>query len=710
MALDLGTLAARMKLDDSELRKGLKKADADAEKAGAEIGEGVEKGSRPGLAKLGMAIATVGLAAVAAGAKAVGLAGDYEQSVGAVDTVFKQSAAQIHRWADSAATDVGLTGNAYNELATLIGTQLKNAGTSMEELAPKTNDLIALGSDLSSMFGGSTKEAVEALSSALKGERDPIERYGITLNEANIQAEALALGLVKPVKNMDLIKAKQNQAIIAQRKYNEAVKEHGKNSDEALAAESRLLSANAGLEKALQGSTPQISSQAKATATLSLITKQSADSQGRFADEANTMAGQMQRAQATAEDMARKVGTVLLPAVTKVMTFINDVGLPALEDLGAGLADAGQWIQDNADWLGPLAIAVGVLGASLAALGLAGYISLLGGLGSAFVTLATRISLTTVATKAKMAAELVASGASKAMAAAQWLVNAAMSANPIGLVVLAIAALAAGLVYAYQHSETFRNVVNAAFEAVAAAGRWLWNNALQPALSAIVGGFAWVVQGIANMVTALSKIPGFEWAKGAADGLNTLAANARGAADSIQKIPDPKVDTGDSRAQVAELDRQIKDIKGKIVDAKARGDWAEVNRLKEKLAELKDKRVDVNAHVKKTGVTTLKLKDIGQGSLKISAYARGGMFAAGTYALVGEEGPELVRFNGSGGQVYPAAQTQRMLAGTSRQVQPGRSTGTSAGAAEGDTFNFYEVSDLGAISAEITRRQTMARV
>ena len=44
--------------------------------------------------------------------------------------------------------------------------------------------------------------------------------------------------------------------------------------------------------------------------------------------------------------------------------------------------------------------------------------------------------------------------------------NAALSANPIGLVVIAIAALVAGLIYAYQHSATFRAIVQGAMKAV----------------------------------------------------------------------------------------------------------------------------------------------------------------------------------------------------------------------------------------------------
>ncbi len=68
-------------------------------------------------------------------------------------------------------------------------------------------------------------------------------------------------------------------------------------------------------------------------------------------------------------------------------------------------------------------------------------------------------------------ATLASAAATKVATVAQWLWNAAMAANPIGLIVLAIVALIAGLVLAYQHSETFRRVVTAAFQAVASAAK-----------------------------------------------------------------------------------------------------------------------------------------------------------------------------------------------------------------------------------------------
>ena len=55
--------------------------------------------------------------------------------------------------------------------------------------------------------------------------------------------------------------------------------------------------------------------------------------------------------------------------------------------------------------------------------------------------------------------------ATKAWTAAQWLLNAALDANPIGIVVMALGALAGALIYAYNHSEDFRRIVNLLWEA-----------------------------------------------------------------------------------------------------------------------------------------------------------------------------------------------------------------------------------------------------
>lgn len=86
----------------------------------------------------------------------------------------------------------------------------------------------------------------------------------------------------------------------------------------------------------------------------------------------------------------------------------------------------------------------------------------------ATVAAATAITaLQTAATTAMAAAHKAAAAGATGLQVAQAALNTVLSANPIGLVVAALAALAAGLVTAYHTSETFRNIVNGAFQAVA---------------------------------------------------------------------------------------------------------------------------------------------------------------------------------------------------------------------------------------------------
>lgn len=85
-----------------------------------------------------------------------------------------------------------------------------------------------------------------------------------------------------------------------------------------------------------------------------------------------------------------------------------------------------------------------------------------------------RAAVSFVAAKVALAASTVATGAATA---AQWLFNVALDANPIGLIVLAIAALVAGFIVAYRNSETFRNIVDGALRAVAGAFKFLIDGA-----------------------------------------------------------------------------------------------------------------------------------------------------------------------------------------------------------------------------------------
>lgn len=84
----------------------------------------------------------------------------------------------------------------------------------------------------------------------------------------------------------------------------------------------------------------------------------------------------------------------------------------------------------------------------------------------------------------------------KAWAIAQGILNAAMEANPIVLIITALVALGVGLVMAYRHSEKFRAIVQATFHAVAEAGRWMWQNVLKPVIDALTVAWKWLYNNV----------------------------------------------------------------------------------------------------------------------------------------------------------------------------------------------------------------------
>lgn len=120
---------------------------------------------------------------------------------------------------------------------------------------------------------------------------------------------------------------------------------------------------------------------------------------------------------------------------------------------------------------------------------------------------------------------------------AQAALNLVMSMNPIGLVVIALAALAAGLIYAYKHSKTFREIVQAAFGAVSAAASFMWNDVLKPTFKFIIDAFLTVAGSIVHSAaTAFGWIPGLGGKlKNAAKQFDKFKNEVNAALDGVHK-------------------------------------------------------------------------------------------------------------------------------------------------------------------------------
>lgn len=174
----------------NEASKVLKDVDRDAGGLGKTLGD-VSK----------IAGAFIAANAVAAGAQAltgflggsISAASDLGESLNAVDKIFGDSSGQILEWGESNATAFGLSQRAFNQMAVPLGASLRNTGLDMDTVATHTISLTERAADMASVFNTDVEEALTAIQAGLRGEADPLERFGVGLSAAKVEAHALAM-------------------------------------------------------------------------------------------------------------------------------------------------------------------------------------------------------------------------------------------------------------------------------------------------------------------------------------------------------------------------------------------------------------------------------------------------------------------------------------------------------------------------------------
>ena len=183
----------------------------------------------------------------------------------------------------------------------------------------------------------------------------------------------------------------------------------------------------------------------------------------------------------------------------------------ALGDLVVKLNDVVTSFLDSDEKMAQFKDTIGIATSVVAAAG-AAFLAYKG-----YVALATAAEVAhTVATTAMTAANAAAEAGATGLALAQAALNAVISANPVALLVSALAALATGLVTAYKTSETFRNTVNSAFSTV--------KNIAQSAIGTVVDWINDLVAKIEGAAAALANLKNGIGA--AADAYNTAYNNA----------------------------------------------------------------------------------------------------------------------------------------------------------------------------------------
>lgn len=176
--------------DAAQLRRVLREVEGELDRQGQKTAEVGEKMQRAGAVALG-----AGGLMFAGMQRAANTASDLNEAVNQTDVVFGEAADEVSRFAENA-VQIGQSERAAREAASTFGLLFRNVGMAQSASADMSVTLTRLASDAASFKNTSPEEAVQAFSSALRGESEPIRAYGVMLDEAAVKQKAMELGLV----------------------------------------------------------------------------------------------------------------------------------------------------------------------------------------------------------------------------------------------------------------------------------------------------------------------------------------------------------------------------------------------------------------------------------------------------------------------------------------------------------------------------------
>lgn len=494
-------------------------ADAEAaERSVRDIGDAAEKADRKAsrLGSGGLAVARTGigaltqaakLGAVAVGAlsvgvgalavKTVGLASDAAETGSKFETVFGGDNT-VTSWVQETNAAFGITTKELQDAAAGFGVFAKAAGLPTDQVGEFASSIAQAGLDLSSFYNVDPQEAFTALQSGLAGETEAMRRYGVFMSDAALEAFAAAEGYKTAWKDMgEGEKVAVRQAFILANlgdAHGDLARTSDSLANQQRALKGRLTEAGTAIGTALL---PYVTAAAVelnerlAPAVSWLQTNAGPIVEGFAADAGDALDGlrlrfelasmMWERSGSIGETIALFVGFEgaaapvdrLVDAAGDLWKILDVALIPAFLDVYDALpplvSPLGQiesgldFLSDNAETLRPIVTGL-----------VAAFVAYRTALFAANAVLKTQTALTKTQTffsKAHLAQTKIVKAATVLWTGAQWLLNAALSANPIGLVVLGIAALVAAFVLAWKHSETFRNIVLGVWEKVKGAAR-----------------------------------------------------------------------------------------------------------------------------------------------------------------------------------------------------------------------------------------------
>jgi hypothetical protein len=247
--------------------KGVRDAESSFQNFGRKMGDIAKNAATAFLA--------IGTAAAVGAYQAVQKASDLAESVSKIETIFGDSAQGVSDFSKTAAKELGLSKQAVYDAAGTFGVFGKAAGLGGKDLSDFSTDFTVLAADLASFNNTTPEDAISAIGSALRGESEPLRRYGVMLDDASLKAEAMAQGIY-------------------------------------------------------DGKGP-LTQQQKVLAATGAIFKQTGDAQGDFAKTSGGLANQQRIFKAQLDNVVTTIGTKLLPVFMTIVNFINDKVIPVVE-------------------------------------------------------------------------------------------------------------------------------------------------------------------------------------------------------------------------------------------------------------------------------------------------------------------------------------------------------------------------------------------
>lgn len=248
---------------------------------------------------------------VAFGTLAFRAASDAAELQSAFDQTFGDMAGEMNAWAEETGDAMGRSTQSMQQLANTFGIFFNQAAPTRAEAAEMSRTFAVLAQDLASFYNVTEEDALAKLRSGLSGEAEPLRDFGVFLDAASVNAEALRMGLA--------------------------------------------------------ATSAEITEQDKILARYNLILAGTTNAQGDVARTSAGTANQMRAASAAFEELQVAIGQVLLPVITPLIEKLGEF-FNWLTELPAPARNAAVAIGAIAAAVGPVVWLAGSMVTSFAAL------------------------------------------------------------------------------------------------------------------------------------------------------------------------------------------------------------------------------------------------------------------------------------------------------------------------------------------------------